>query len=179
MHLLPCNLLPIQVFCCVLRIPAILPGAMPAMFQVLLAVLCFSWNVPCRNGSMTLERLYSTFLWWMEDRNQLLGAATQFQEADRKLFRTIPFLKSSFGIIVKGLQWTVMTWTWMTWTTISCVRSNATVVLHPKISVPPYDSIALALHWPTSYSTYAHLCVLKGLRGSAATIGLLVEAIAI
>ena len=60
------------------------PGCPGKGLWVLLAVLCFSWNVPCRNGSMTLERLHYIwlylFLGWMKERNQLLGAATEFQK---------------------------------------------------------------------------------------------------
>lgn len=78
MHLLSCNLLPIQVFCCVLRIPAILRRAMGFVSCSVFFLECAMSKWKHDIGEVTLYDY--TFLWWMEERNQLLGAATEFQK---------------------------------------------------------------------------------------------------
>ena len=58
------------------------------------------------------------------------------------------------------------------WWVKSPPQKKKAVVLHPKTSVPPYDS---ALHWPRT--PHMHISVSLGFRGSVATICVLVEAI--
>ena len=92
MHLLPCNLLPIQVFCCVLRIPAILPGAMPAICQVLLAVLCFFLECAMSKWKHDVGEAIQ-YVSLMDGRQKSAArGCNSISEADRKLFRTIRFL---------------------------------------------------------------------------------------
>ena len=98
MHLLSCNLLPIQVFGRVLRIPAILRRA--AMGSVSCSVFFLECAMSKWKHDIGEVTLYDyMFLWWMEERNQLLGAATEFQKLIAKLFKTILLLISKSSLL--------------------------------------------------------------------------------